>query len=230
MSLLKFKNKTELFDFFGSNYLAVLNYWETKLIKKLKNELSDDKIKAIFRMVKLKSFKELSDYTETCPEIITPAVTGIRAINLLKFYINDADNRQVSKDEFIVMLMLAFEGGIMNGITLPIASRDHYKSLYEREGIKTISKKATDAKYSPGRDLYKEAIIIARSKWEKGSPLKHHQMKQYLIREYQVAGKHPFAKFDADCGYTEKGLLERLKGLAKEMKRSDLISGQKKSS
>jgi len=120
----------------------------------------------------------------------------------------------------------ACNDSVINALKCIPAVEEHVIKRTRKKG----SKNATDVKYSPGRDLYKEAIVIAKSKWEKGSPLKHHQMKKYLIKEYQVAGKHPFAKFDSDCGYTEKGLLERLKGLAKEMNRPDLISGQRKSS
>lgn len=98
----------------------------------------------------------------------------------------------------------------------------------EKLAPRQASKRATDAKYDPGRNLYKEAAEIAKSKWEKGEVLKHHQMKRYLIREYR-GGKSRFGRFDADSGYTEKGLLKRLKELAKEMNRPDLISGQKKS-
>lgn len=104
---------------------------------------------------------------------------------------------------------------------------DGYEWLFKTEGIKAFSKKATDVQYSPERDLYKEALDIARSEWERGSLRIHHQMKRYLIKEYRN-GKSQFRTFDANRGYTERGLLERLKGLAKEMNRPDLISGQKK--
>lgn len=135
--------------------------------------------------------------------------------------------------EFMVLFARkAFEAGTVLATIPTFDAMAKYKSLYNTEGIKAISKKATDEKYSPGRQLYKEAVDIAKSMWEQGSLLKHHQMKRYLIKDYrgETGVKSPFARFDASCGYTEKGLLERLKALAKEMNRPDLISGQKKSS
>jgi hypothetical protein len=91
---------------------------------------------------------------------------------------------------------------------------------------KHTSKMATDIKYAPGREIYKEALEIAQRMWEEGSLLKHHQMKRFLVKEYQN-GISEFAKFDVDCGYTDKGLLNQLKALANEMNRPDLISGLK---
>ena len=92
-----------------------------------------------------------------------------------------------------------------------------------------ISKNATDFRYSPGRDLYRAALHVARTMWENGSDLKHHQMKSYLVNMYRDGEsiKSPFEKFDAACGYTDRGLLKHLKALVKEMNRPDLISGQK---
>jgi hypothetical protein len=86
------------------------------------------------------------------------------------------------------------------------------------------SRKATDAQYSRSRDLLSRVEEIARREWENGSSLLHHQMKKYLAEEYQDDNKkHPFVNVP------EKSILERVKRVAKEINRPDLISGQKKS-
>ncbi len=96
--------------------------------------------------------------------------------------------------------------------------------LAEKAALKQASKNATDERYREPRQLLDKAASVAKLKWEGGSNLKHHQMKKYLIEEYQdEAGKYPFLNI------ADKSILETCKRVALEIKRPDLISGQKKS-
>jgi hypothetical protein len=179
----------------------------------------------------LEIYKKNPDPPENTPAAMYFSVRGLFLSQFILAHINKLQDK-LSHEDAIYLGMAFYNAGFAVGAALPALCADGYKWLHEAEGIKAISKRATDEKYLPGRQLYKEALDIAKSKWEQGSFLKHHQMKKYLIKEYRNGEslKSPFAIFDPDCGYTEKGLLERLKGLAKEMHRPDLISGQKKSS
>lgn len=99
----------------------------------------------------------------------------------------------------------------------------------EQREKKNASKRANDSKYAPGRDLYRKAQKIARHLWEAGDTRKHHQMKIYLVNEYKDEdGSRPFRKFDPSCGFTEKGLLKKLREVVGEMNRADLITGENK--
>lgn len=98
------------------------------------------------------------------------------------------------------------------------------KDALGREILREVSKKATDARYGKQRELLARAANVAKKLWEGGERLLHHEMKKYLIEEYQDdAGKYPFLNLP------EKSLLKTVKQVAKEMNRPDLISGQKKS-
>lgn len=201
--------------------IANIEYGVTKVQENLHHILSKEQIDDL-----LEAYEQKPDP----PKNISPSLYfSARGLSLSRFILTHIKNLpdKLCLEDAIYLSMAFYNAGFAVGASVPGISAEGYKWLYETEGIKAISKKATDVKYSPGRDIYKDALEIAKNEWENGSVLKHHQMKKYLIKEYQVSGKSPFAKFDPDCGYTEKGLLERLKGLAKSMKRPDLISGKK---
>lgn len=86
-------------------------------------------------------------------------------------------------------------------------------------------KKAINKRYSERRALLQHASSVALECWQNGSKLLHHEMKNYLVEEYQDQNnKHPFLNI------SEKSLLKTVKQTAKDMNLPHLISGQKKSS
>jgi hypothetical protein len=95
--------------------------------------------------------------------------------------------------------------------------------LAEKTALKKASKNANDERYKKHRQQLKEVASVSQTLWRNGSILMHHQMKKYLIEEYQdKAGKYPFLNLP------EKAILETCKKVLLEMNRTDLISGRKK--
>ena len=94
----------------------------------------------------------------------------------------------------------------------------------EKKNVKAItSKKGTDKRYARQRELLNQLEGVARDLWEGGSTLLHHQMKDYLLNDYADANDNlPFVSL------AEKTVLSRVKQIAKEMNRYDLISGLEK--
>lgn len=171
---------------------------------------------------------------------------------LIKYEINRRDNKKVSsadgdalsvlssnarnivKNLRITMLRLKFdlytEDLVLFKATKLTDEAEHFSNslLCELTRIASRTKAAqvaTDSRYKSQRLLLKQAACVARSEWQNGSTLLHHQMKKFLVEEFQdESGKHPFLHLQ------EKSILKVVKQVAKEMNRTDLISGQKKRS
>ena len=115
---------------------------------------------------------------------------------------------------------------------------DTVSYVFNEAGIKSrfdVSKKATNVRYESLRIFKAKAAEVAKSLWEGGSMLLHHQMAQYLIEEYVEDGKYPFLHLpekDRKGNFppSDKVLRDTVKLVAKDMNRPDLISGQKKPS
>jgi hypothetical protein len=104
--------------------------------------------------------------------------------------------------------------------------------LAEETVLKKTSKKATDAKYAPGRDQYAVALKVAEELWQSGDKRTHDKMLMHIVgKEGTPPGTleqfHYLSKFDNNCGYTRNGLKEKLKELAYTINR-DLVCGLKK--
>lgn len=82
---------------------------------------------------------------------------------------------------------------------------------------------ALNARHSPRRKLKEQAADVAKKEWVNGSTLLHHEMKRFLVEDYQDEnGKYPFVNLP------DRALLDTLKQVARELNRPNLISGQKK--
>ena len=131
----------------------------------------------------------------------------------------------------------AFNAGNLIGMSAPgrgvevlTSQMVSVREVAEREALSKNGLKAIAVRHAPLNEFKEKAAEVARLKWEQGSSLLHHQMVKFLIEEYKDEnGKYPFMCLpDSKNSSPDKVLLKKMKEVAKDLRRIDLISGLKK--
>lgn len=127
------------------------------------------------------------------------------------------------------LVLLSFNAGLYAGMCGPGRGIEVFS--FDNKRLRKGPSNAANARHKKLKEFKEHAGRVAKSEWEKGSPLKHHRMRTFLVEEYEEGGRFPFAHLpDAPNDSSDQVLLDVVKQVAKDMDRPDLISGQKKSS
>jgi hypothetical protein len=215
-----------------------LECWEQRIFTFLSERLSPDAI-SYYLDEYLVDVQGLYERSKKGEGIFTPsiydAIAGITQIRSLLVEIKQPITENIPLEIAARFAVLTFRAGYTTGMITPgrgvevleweVNRLEDQHQFAGKKALSEKSKKATDARYQEQRQTLDKAAVVARQLWDNGSVMLHHRMKQYLVEEYQdETGKYPFLSLP------DKSLLETCKRVAKEIKRPDLISGQKKSS
>lgn len=196
--------------------------WERKIAAFLEERLPAEKIEdCLAECRKDVSAFFYSPNNQDIPPSLRQAVAGLMTIRRLLEWAATPLPDDIPAEDAARFAFNSFQAGLSVGMACPGRGMEVFQ--WQVEKLQQLPKRAADARYAESRKLNKYAAGVAKALWKDGSTLQHHQMKKYLTDEYQdKEGKFPFNLM------TDRTLLRILKNVAKEIGRTDLISGLKK--